>query len=219
MPLFNKELILFFVMKKLILIILFFLFLPLDLAFSFVALNRLSQSQKMAPVADLQPQDIDLKKFPAQVYAALPATVGQIYSSVQESDARPLILTKYLEKYHSEMKPYNQVAAKIIAVSDEQGLDWRLLVAIAQQESNLGKRMPPNCYNAWGYGIHSRGTLCFDNWEQGIETVARGLKEKYLNEGLITPEEIMGKYTPLSSGSWAAGVSQFLEDLRFAEVE
>lgn len=206
-------------MKKLIWLACFLILLPLDLGISLLALQRFTQVKQLPTLVVVQFEELAQKKYPAQVYAALPEAVGEIYSSVVTGDARPVILEKYLEKYNSPMEPYDEIAQEIVAVSDDLGLDWRLLIAIAQQESNLGKKMPPDCHNAWGYGIHSRGTLCFDSWEEGIEKVAAGLKQKYLDRGLDTPEKIMAKYTPLSSGSWAFGVNQFLEDLQFGEVE
>jgi hypothetical protein len=206
-------------MKRLIYLTCFLLLLPLDLAIALFGLTKISQTKQLPRLIEVQIEELSQKEFPAQVYASLPEAVGEIYTSITTGDARPIILEKYLEKYNSAMTPHQKIAQKIIEVSDRLGLDWRLLVAIAQQESNLGKKMPANCNNAWGYGIHSRGTLCFDSWEEGVETVANGLKTKYIDQGLDTPEKIMAKYTPLSSGSWAYGVNQFLEELRLGEVD
>ncbi len=64
-----------------------------------------------------------------------------------------------------------------------------------------------------GWGVHSRGTLGFSGWEEAIETVARGLREDYLDQGLVTPEQMMTKYTPLSNGSWAFGIRQFMGEM------
>jgi hypothetical protein len=41
-----------------------------------------------------------------------------------------------------------------------------------------------------------------------METVAKGLKENYVDKGLITPKQIMSRYTPSSNGSWEKGVSK-----------
>jgi hypothetical protein len=125
-------------------------------------------------------------------------------------DSRPLILKKYLEHYNSPMADY---ADYIFKVSQENGLDYRLLIAIAQQESNLCKKIPENSYNCWGWGIHSQGTLRFDSYEESIKTVAEGLKENYIDQGLREPEEIMKRYTPSSDGSWARGVRQFMDEM------
>jgi hypothetical protein len=88
-----------------------------------------------------------------------------------------------------------------------------LTTAIAQQESNLCKNYPDGTYNCWGWGIHSQGTLGFSSFTEGIELVTKGLKENYIDKGYLTPETIMTKYTPLSNGSWANGVSKFLSEM------
>lgn len=193
-------------MKNFILVLLFLIITPINLGISLLTLAAKSPAPKALPIM--------LK--PSQLYAALPAKSGEVLGDFQTADARPVIIKKYLEKYRSPMTPY---ADFIVAVSDEYGLDWRLLVAIAQQESNLGKKIPPNSHNAWGWGIHSRGTLGFTSWEEGIKTVAKGLKEKYIDKGYTTPEAIMSKYTPSSEGSWAFGVNQFIEELETGQVE
>ena len=120
-------------------------------------------------------------------------------------------MTNYLKRYNSPLLPH---AEDIVTISDKYGLDWRLLVAIAQQESNLCKKIPKNSYNCWGYGIYGDLVTRFDSYPDGLDTVARGLKRNYLDKGLNTPEEIMAKYTPPSQGSWARGVNQFLDDIQ-----
>ena len=110
---------------------------------------------------------------------------------------------------------------KLIAAARKNQLDPLLLVAIAQCESNLGKKMPVDCHNPFGWGIHSAGTLCFDSWEEGFEKVASGLRKQYVDKGLVTPDEIMTKYNYDSwkdrEGSWGKCVKSFLEDLQYAE--
>ena len=94
------------------------------------------------------------------------------------------------------------------------GMDFRLITAIAQQESNLCKIIPPRTYNCWGWGIHSEGTLGFDSYEEAIDAVTLGLKENYFNKGLTTPDTIWPKYTPSSpDGAWAKGVNQFMAEM------
>ncbi len=189
---------------KLFLVLVFFLLSPLALFSSFWLLgqNKESGKTRLGITASLIPS--------LRLYAALPPTGGNLSFEVRGVDSRPVLLKQYLAYYHSPLEPY---ADYIFAVSEKYGLDYRLLVAIAQQESNLGKKIPLGSYNAWGWGIHSRGTLGFSGWEEAIETVARGLREDYLNQGLVTPEEMMSKYTPLSNGSWAAGVNQFMAEI------
>lgn len=147
----------------------------------------------------------------AFTFAAIPKAAFEIKTAIASEDARPLIIERYLSHYNS---PMAGEADYIVKIADRFELDPYLVVAIAQQESNLGKLMPPNCHNAWGWGIHKAGTLCFDDWHEGINTFVSGLAEKYLAYGLRTPEEIMTKYNATSpGGAWAHGVNQFLNEL------
>ncbi len=130
---------------------------------------------------------------------------------VLAAEARPLIIKNYLEKYDSPLAPYSDL---IFEVSQKYGIDYRLIPAIAQQESNLCKKAPENCFNCWGVGIHSRGRMCFESYPDAIEWFARYLRVEYIDKGMTTPEEMMPKYCPLSSGSWAFGVNQFMDELK-----
>ena len=127
------------------------------------------------------------------------------------ADARPALIKKYLEKYKSPLVPYSDL---IFQISEDYKFEYYWIVAIAQQESNLCKKTPEDSYNCWGYGIHKNGTLKFDNYELAIKSYADYLKREYFDKGLNTPELIMAKYCPSSNGSWAAGVKQFIEELK-----
>jgi len=153
---------------------------------------------------------------PSQALVAdslLPATAPEgtvLASAVETGDARVFLLTEYLNRYHS---PLSNQATDIVKISDIYNLDYRLLVAIAQQESNLCKIIPVETYNCWGWGIHSQGTLGFSSYKEAYHAVAKGLREEYLDKGYTTPDEIMTKYTPSSPGTWARGVNQFMEEI------
>lgn len=155
-------------------------------------------------------KEIDVSSSHTKIFAALPDTSPSTTIKLIPSDARGEIVKNYLEKYESPLSPY---AYYIVNVADQFDLDFRLLPAIARQESNLCKFVPPGTYNCWGWGIHSRGTLGFLSYEDGIRTVTEGLKKEYLNKGYTTPDEIMKKYTPLSDGSWANAVNQFMLEM------
>lgn len=144
------------------------------------------------------------------------STLG-IATSATVADARKEIIARYLLKYKSPMSGYaGLVVDTANAVAQEYDLDATqlayLTIAIAQNESNLGKKMPENCFNAWGWGIHSSGTLCFESWEQAIPTYMHDFAKEYMfKQGLNTPEAIMTRYTPHSpNGAWAKNVSHFL---------
>ena len=136
--------------------------------------------------------------------------LGEISSQVTESDARPIIIERYLAKYKSPLLPY---ARQIFELSETYGFEYYWIVAIAQQESNLCKKIPQDSHNCWGYGIHKNGTLKFENYDLALKAYAEYLKREYFDKGLNTPELIMGKYCPHSNGSWAYGVQKFIDEM------
>lgn len=158
---------------------------------------------------------------PSLAYASIPDIVTELRTAVGTKDARALAIERYLKSYASPMIGTGEfIVQKADVLGAKNEIDPTYLsyltVAIAQNESNLGKRMPSSdCYNAWGYGIHSTGTLCFKNWEEGISRFMTGVAEDFINKrGLETPEQIMTRYTPTSpNGAWAKGVNQFLDEL------
>ncbi|MFH0863831.1 MAG: hypothetical protein V1858_01940 [Candidatus Gottesmanbacteria bacterium] len=146
-----------------------------------------------------------------QFYAALPQVLGTFSTSVEAADARPELIRQYLNKYKSPLIPYSDL---IVNLSDQYSLDFRLIVSIAQCESNLCKRIPTGSYNCWGFG---NGETRFLSWEQALERVAQTLKEDYIDMGLVTPDLIMPKYVPPSvakGGPWARCVNQFMGELQ-----
>ncbi len=179
----------------------FFVGTPAAILLAFLILNRTAPAQTtVAP----------------QVLGAATASdlyVPSLSPQIITADARPIIIRNYLQRYGSPLEPYSRL---IVQISDKYSLDYRLLVAIAQQESNLCKKIPLGSYNCWGFGIYGNITTRFSNYPQAIETVAKTLKHNYIDLGLVTPQEIMAKYTPPSldkGGPWAKAVSQFLSDL------
>lgn len=191
----------------------FFIATPLTLMFSLFALVLIDKHQikKPEPSSIETVSAIDTPRFGSQVYAALPDKIGEVKGVAVAKDARFEIIRQYLHEYSSPLEPFTQ---NIIDASEKYGVDYRLLVAIAQQESNLCKKIPGDSFNCWGWGIHSKGTLHFPDYPTAIDTVSQGIKESYIDKGLDTPEKIMQKYTPQSNGSWANGVTTFLEDMQ-----
>lgn len=196
-------------MKSLLKVALWFPATIICLVFTIVTYSHISLTRGLHGL--IRQEITDFKNQPI-TFAALPKVAFEIKTALAKEDARPMLINRYLEHYNSPMAGMGDY---IVKVSDRFELDPYLVVAIAQQESNLGKITPPNCHNAWGWGIHSAGTLCFDSWNEGINTFVSGLAEKYLAYGLRTPEQIMTKYNATSpNGAWAKGVNQFLEELQ-----
>jgi hypothetical protein len=191
--------------KSAIVTISFMVFTPITLALSLYALFSISGNPHSSAV------------LAAQVPATPPILAPQenqlasIDGQADSTDARAEIVNNYLQTYNSPLEPYSKL---IVQTADRHALDFRLITAIAQQESNLCKVIPEGTYNCWGWGIHSEGTLGFDSYEDGIETVSRGIKQEYIDKGYTTPNQIMTKYTPGSNGSWAAGVNAFMEQMQ-----
>lgn len=194
---------------KLISVPLLGIVLPLALVLSFWLLN-FNQEQQWRILAQNKIAYQPLLSSSVQLYQALPGGSGMVSSSIVSSDARPVIIRQYLAKYNSPLLPY---ADNFFQAAQKYNLDYRLLVAIAQQESNLGKKAPQGTYNAWGWGIHQEGTLGFSSWAEGIETVAKGLREDYLDKGFVTVADIAGRYAPPSKEAWEFGVNQFMEEM------
>jgi hypothetical protein len=192
--------------KNLILITIFFVVTPLTLGVSLFSLFSLKSNE----VVKKQFDNVNLITSPksgVSVYASLPANMPSVTNSIESADARPQIVKNYLQSYDSPLVPYAEL---IVQTADKYSIDFRLITAIAQQESNLCKIIPPDSYNCWGWGIHSKGTLGFASFQEGIEEVSKGLRQEYLDKGYTTVSDIMSKYTPQSNGSWANGVNTFM---------
>ena len=124
------------------------------------------------------------------------------------SDGRVANLKAFFRKYNS---PLYDHAKKIVEESDRYKFDYRLLAAIAMQESTLCKKIPHDSYNCWGWGIYGDLVTRFTSYDEGIEVVSKGIKKEYIDKGLVTASSIMKKYTPSSNGSWARGVNTVLK--------
>lgn len=135
---------------------------------------------------------------------------GNYEAEVQVADGRIANLKSFFRKNNSPLYDY---ADKIVEISDKYKFDYRLLPAIAMQESSLCRVIPDDSHNCWGWGIYGTTVTRFNSYDEAIEAVGKGIKEHYIDKGLVTASAIMKKYTPPSSGSWAYGVNTFLKAL------
>jgi len=189
-------------MRKLFLLSTFFLLSPLVLVLSLsILLGNYSQKH------------ILLSGSQKVAYAALPSASGTLKVNIVQQDGRIAVVKSFFKRYKSDLLPY---ADEVVASADKYGLDYRLIPAIAMQESNLCKKLPGNLkdsHNCWGFGVYGKKITKFDNYAQAIDTVTKTLAKNYKAQGLSTPEQIMSRYTPGSNGSWANGVNQFMAEL------
>ena len=178
-------------MKKFLLSILFFTTTPLVLFLSIVFLSYFSfQSGKTS-----------LFGYPhnSVAFAALPTADFQLEDQILSKDARVESLRAFLKKHNSPLEDHSE---EFVDSAEKYSLDYRLLPAIAMQESNLCKKTPKGSNNCWGFGIYGKKVTKFPNYEEAIDTVSKTLAENYHSIGLTTPEEIMTKYTPSNNGEW-----------------
>lgn len=198
-------------MKKIFFTCLFLIFAPLTLSVSLFSLWQIDQTKFLSALVTKEAGAVLGAKSPLELYLSVPPAISLITQAISIGDARPVLIRKYLKKYHSPLLPY---ADFIFQMSEKYGIDYGLIVAIAQCESNVCKKIPEGSYNCWGF---ENGETKFYSWEHAIERVAQTLKEGYYDKGLITPAQIMPKYAPPSvekGGPWARCVEQFLEELR-----
>lgn len=140
--------------------------------------------------------------------------VKGVSTTVDEADARIPLVANFLRRYNAPMNP-DSFAKTLVIIADKYHIDFRLLPAIAMQESNLCKVIPTGTYNCLGFGIDEHQTLGFESFEANFDTAGRDLKKYYIDEGLTTPEQIMHKYTPKSPGTWADSVNQWMAEMRY----
>ena len=133
-------------------------------------------------------------------YAALPSVQSITQEEIGQKDARIEMVRQFFAKYRSPLEPH---AKDVVSHADAFGLDFRLIPAIAMQESNLCRKAPQGSNNCWGFGIYGGKVRHFVDYKEGIYEVTKTLATTYKKKGLVTPEEIMTRYTPGSNGSWA----------------
>lgn len=192
------------------LVVVFFTITPITLAVSLFALSSFRGSAISKDTVNQK--NLAVSQYSGvQVYASLPPQLPTVSDQIGAVDARPELIREYLEYYNSPLLPFSDL---IVQTADKYQLDYRLITAIAQQESNLCKVIPPGSYNCWGWGINSQSNLGFDSFQDGIEAVSKGLRTQYLDKGLGTVTEIMSKYNPISpEGAWARGVAEFMSEM------
>lgn len=114
------------------------------------------------------------------------------------------------------LKRYNSVlldsSASFVTACQIYNLDCYLLPSITGVESYFGTYIHPNSYNPFGWG---GGYIMFRSWNEGIHTVAKGLRENYLEKGSTTIEKIGPIYA--TTQSWAPKVNHFRKLLQEEE--
>lgn len=119
----------------------------------------------------------------------------------------------------SKGSPMAGNGAAFMASAARWQVDPRLVVAISGAESSFGAQ---TCgpFNAWGWACPN-DPADFADWATGIETITRGLRKGYLDEGRTSVALIQQKYAPSKAANdptglnnnWVGNVSKFLGEL------
>ncbi len=143
-------------------------------------------------------------------FQALPSVNNTSSADLSSQDARVGALEDLFARYDSPLKDYSKL---IVTEADKNGIDYRLLPAIAMQESTLCKRIIKDSHNCWGYGIYSGKVTKFPSYEKAITTITANLAKKYIQQGYDEPSEIVQKYTPGDTGHWPQVVSHVMQKI------
>lgn len=96
-------------------------------------------------------------------------------------------IDQFLAQHGSPMAGLGNV---FVSEASKNGIDPTLLVGIANAESSLGKSVKPGTNNPFGWGPH----IPFGSWQEGIATVARGLRTNYFDKGYNDPVALGNRY-------------------------
>lgn len=92
--------------------------------------------------------------------------------------------------------PLAGLGKTFVSAGRRYGVDPRLLVAISGSESSFGKHNYGS-HNAWGWGPG----IDFKSWGHAINSIAKGLRQNYLNEGRKTIPKIGAKWAPIGASN------------------
>lgn len=180
------------------------------LVFCFLILTIKTSKQSVAePLNTLEV--ISLASEPSQLFIPIAEKLPEFSSpKIIAGDAAEKLVENFFIKYNS---PMTGTGKDIVSAARKYQIPFGLLPAIGQCEGNLGKVIPKDSYNTWGFGIYGDTTTKFSSWQEAIETISKAMRRDYFDFGLTIPEKIMTKYTPSSNGSWAFCVNKFLNQL------
>jgi len=153
---------------------------------------------------------VEKTSFPT---ATISSTVDE---ASKTADMRVAKLKGYLEAKGS---PMADDARHFITEADRLGLDWKLVAAIAGNESYFGQHVPYNSYNGWGWAVWTGMSYGadFNGWGHGITTVSEGLKYEYIDDGLVTIEQIGHRYA--ADPFWSDKVKFFMDQIETFEPD
>lgn len=141
--------------------------------------------------------------------AILASTYEKDFAAQKEFKIK-LAIKNVLQRYDS---PLVDEVDSFYSVCQKYELDCYLLPSITGIESYFGQQIYPDSNNPFGWG---RGLIMFESWSEGINTVASGLKNNYIDKGADTIEKIGKIYC--EGDSWSSKV-RFFRSMFEAEEE
>jgi hypothetical protein len=144
-------------------------------------------------------------------FQAVPGASAVSTIQVESEDGREEALNEFFAEYNSPLEGH---ARTIIEEADAHNIDYRLLPAIAMQESTLCKKVISGSNNCWGFGIYGGKVTRFTDYDHAIRTITATLAKKYVAKGYETPSEIVRKYTPSDTGKWEDTVNMIMTRLK-----
>lgn len=130
-------------------------------------------------------------------------------SIVLETNRKRKAVLRVLKKYES---PMASSVDSFIKTCRDYKINCYLLPSIAGLESRFGRYIYPNSYNPFGWG---GGYIVFENWDSAIETVGRGLGQRYVARGATTVDQIGRIYA--ESPTWAVRVKSIMNEFESEE--
>ncbi len=204
-------------MKKFLFISFWSTITPIALFLSLFSLLNLTNLNNQSSIKSQFPQPNTAPAY--QLYTSIPEVLGIYTAEIKTNDdGVEKLIENFLDEHNSPMEPHDVIAKIIVSTCQKNNLPKecpQILTSIAMCESNLGHKTPDDSFNPLGFGVHSRGTLKFESWEEAFQKAARGLK-KYQDKGIRIDniQELQNTYCPLSNGSWASCVEKFMDKLR-----
>lgn len=128
-----------------------------------------------------------------------------------EFQIKRLAIQRVLARYNS---PMLGSVDTFISECEKYDMDCYMLPAIAGLESTFGRHIYPDSYNAFGWG---GGYIMFDSWDEGIQTVSKGLNTKYVARGAKTVDQIGPIYS--ESPTWAVRVNSIIRTFEKEEAK
>lgn len=188
--------------------LLVFTWFPLTLGLLVINLTMLMSFAKASQSTHLSAQAPD----PNFQVTAAGGTSRILSANIISGDSRVLLVESFLKKNKSPMAPFSDI---IVSEADRNGIDFRLVPAIAMCESNAGKRMPKKDeFNAYGIAVYTGQNhgKAFDSWEHSITWVSQYIKQKYYDRGFTDLYNIGAIWAPPSvntGNSWTNCVQSF----------